>query len=87
LVSMENFIVLIALAAAAAGSLILLSCMAGKRAELMQSYLVLKQQETRGRIVEKKALNKKAESEILVVSEESPDQPKQTGIATAQPAG
>jgi len=35
---METFIILVSLAAAAAGSLILLTCMAGKRAQLVKAF-------------------------------------------------
>jgi len=83
---MENFIVIIALVAAAAGSLILLSCMAGKRAELIKVYLTQKQLEARERVVEQKVRQKQTGTDILEVSEELPDQPKGAGIASAQPA-
>jgi len=36
--SMETFVILISLAAAAAGSLILLTCMAGKRSQLVKAF-------------------------------------------------
>ncbi|MCK5270592.1 MAG: hypothetical protein KAJ46_07395 [Sedimentisphaerales bacterium] len=35
---METFIILVSLAAAAAGSLILLTCMAGKRSQLVKAF-------------------------------------------------
>lgn len=37
---METFIILVSLAAAAAGSLILLTCMAGKRAQLVKAFSI-----------------------------------------------
>jgi len=43
--NMEIFIVLVSLAAAAGGSLVLLACMAGKRAQLVKAYNIKKERE------------------------------------------
>jgi hypothetical protein len=81
---MENVIVLIALAATAAGSLILLSCMAGKRAELLRGYTMQLQQAAQTRVLKEKIHQQASESEIPVVSEETSDQPQSVAAATGK---
>ena len=42
---METFIILVSLVASAAGSLVLLACLAGKRAQLIKAYNIQKEHE------------------------------------------
>jgi len=46
--SMETFIVVIALMASAAGTLLLLACLANKRSQLVQAYNVSMEADSRG---------------------------------------
>jgi hypothetical protein len=79
---MENIIVLIALAATAAGSLILLSCMAGKRAELVRGYTAKLQRAAQSRMLKQKIHQQSTTNEIPVVSEETSEEPQAvTGAA------
>ena len=57
---MEIFIVMASLAAAAGGSLVILSCLAGKRAELVKAYNI--HQETQAR-QEQLALSKNEQAQ------------------------
>ena len=49
LLSFESFIIAVALLAAAGGSLVLLSCLAGKRARLIKAYNLQQEMEARQR--------------------------------------
>lgn len=49
---METFILVVSLLAAAGGTLVLLACLAGKRAELLQVFTVEEEREARRRTVE-----------------------------------
>ncbi len=59
--SMELFIVIIALVAAAGSSLILLIALAAKRSELIKAFTLRQETEQREKEIEKEFLNKNAD--------------------------
>jgi len=61
--AMETFIVVISLLAAAGGSLVLLSCLAGMRAQLVKAFNVQKEAEAQQREIEKQIAIEKEEQE------------------------
>ena len=61
--SMETFIVVISLIAAASGSLVLLSCLAGMRAHLVKAFNIQQEIESQQREVERQIAVEKEEQE------------------------
>ena len=62
LTSMESFIVIFALAAAAGGALVLLACLAGWRAQLIKAFNLKQQMEERERRMEEDQGKSQAQS-------------------------
>ena len=59
---METFIVLVSLAASAGGSLVLLSCMAGKRAQLVKAFNIQQELEAREAKIKKNIENNQSQN-------------------------
>ena len=69
--SIEIFIVLVALAAALGGSLVLLTCMAGKRAQLIKAFNIQQEMREREAQIEqnRKNFQKTEDDQSVTVSE------------------